>query len=151
MRTGHVVMKLTKLGFRFRLDGEEIKVRFEGGQIPDSVQVRALFEVVKTHKDEVREFLRCYCPKCGGIVFVGDECFICEWQPKGAYAQVPTPEDGHTCCGCAHFKNSRVNPPQGFGHCALAHLSKRPGAYPGKTACPHFEAAVGDGTLRLAQ
>jgi len=145
------MMKLTKLGFRFRLDGEGIKVRFEGGQIPDSVQVRALFEVVKTHKDEVREFLRCYCPKCGGIVFVEDECFICEWQPKGAYAQVPTPEDGHTCGGCAHFKNSRVNPPQGFGHCALAHLSKRPGAYPGKTACPHFEAAVGDGTLRLAQ
>jgi hypothetical protein len=151
MRTGHVVMKLTKLGFRFRLDGEEIKVRFEGGQITDSVQVRALLEVVKTHKDEVREILRCYCPKCGGIVFVGDECFICEWQPKGAHAQVPTPEDEHTCGGCAHFKTSRVNPPQGFGHCALAHLSKRPGAYPGKTACPHFEPAVGDGMLRLAQ
>jgi len=151
MRTGHVVMKLTKLGFRFRLDGKAIKVRFEGGLITDLAEVRALLEVAKTHKDEVREVLRCYCPKCGGIVFVGDECFICEWQPKGAHAQVPIPDDGHTCGGCAHFKTSRVNPPQGFGHCALAHLSKRPGAYPVKTACPHFEAAVGDGTLRLAQ
>jgi len=149
--TGHVVMKLAKLGFRFRLDGEEIKVRFEGGQITDSVQVRALFEVVKTYKDEVREFLRCFCFKCGGIVFVGDECFICEWQPRGARVQVSTPDDGKTCGGCAQFKTSRVNPTQGFGQCVLAHLSKRPGAYPGKTACPHFEAAVGDGTLRLAQ
>jgi hypothetical protein len=151
VKTGYVMLRLTKLGFRFRLDGEEIKVRFEGSQITGSVQMRDLLEVVKTHKDEVREFLRCYCPKCGGIVFVGFECFICEWQPKWAHAQVPTPEDGHTCGGCAHFKTSRVNPPQGFGHCALAHLSKRPGAYPGKTACPHFEPAVGDGTLRLAQ
>jgi hypothetical protein len=151
VRAGSVVMELTRLGFRFRLEGEEIKVRFEGGQIADSVKVRALLEVVKTHKDEVREFLRCCCSKCGGIVFVGDECFICEWQPQDAHAQVPTPEDGHTCSGCAHFKTSPVNPTQGFGQCALAHLSKRPGAYPGKTACPHFEAAVGDGTLRLAQ
>jgi hypothetical protein len=144
-------MKLAKLGFRFRLDGEEIKVRFEGGQITDSVQVRALLEEVKTHKDEVREFLRCYCLKGGGIVFVGDECFICEWQPKDAHVQVPTPEGGKTCGGCAHFKTSRLNPTQGFGQCALAHLSKRPGAYPGKTACPHFEAMVEDGTLRLTQ
>ena len=151
MSTGHVVMKLAKLGFRFRLDGEEIKVRFEGGQITDSAKVRVLLEVVKTHKDEVREFLRCCCSKCGGIVFVGDECFICEWQPKAAHAQVPTPEDGKTCGGRAHFKTSRLNPTQGFGQCVLAHMSKRPGAYPGKTACPHFEAAVGNGTLRLAQ
>ena len=151
MSTGHVVMKLAKLGFRFRLEGEEIKVRFEGGRIAESVQVRPLLKVVKTHKNEVREFLRCYCPKCGGIVFVGDECFICEWQPKAARAQVPTPEDGKTCGGCAHFKTSRLNPTQGFGQCALAHLSKRPGAYPGKRACPHFEATMGDGTLRLTQ
>jgi len=151
VNTGHIVMKLTKLGFRFRLDGEEIKVRFEGDQITDSVQVRVLLEVVKTHKEEVREFLRCNCPKCGGIVFVGDECFICEWQPQAAHVQVPIPEDGKTCGSCGHFKTSRLNPTQGFGQCALAHLSKRPGAYPGKTACPHFEAAVGDGTLRLAQ
>jgi hypothetical protein len=144
-------MKLAKLGFRFRLDGEEIKLRFEGGQIADLVQVQVLLEVLRTHKDEVREFLRCYCPKCGGIVFVEDECFICEWQPKEAHAQVFTPEDGKTCGGCAHFRTSRVNPTQGFGQCALAHLSKRPGAYRKKTACPHFEAAVGDGTLRLAQ
>jgi len=149
--TGQVVMELVKLGFRFRLEGEEIKVRFERGQIADSVQVRAMLEMIKSRKDEVREFLRCFCPKCGGIVFVGDECFICEWQPKGAHAQIPTSEGGHTCGGCAHFQNSLMNPAQGFGQCVLAHLSRRPGAYPGKMACPHFEAVVGDGTLRLAQ
>ncbi|MGQ9689202.1 MAG: hypothetical protein ACUVXF_10510, partial [Desulfobaccales bacterium] len=47
MSTGHVVMKLAQLGFRFRLDGEEIKVRFEGSKIIDSEQVLPLLHILK--------------------------------------------------------------------------------------------------------
>jgi hypothetical protein len=60
--------------------------------------------------------------------------------------------DAPTCGGCAHFKPSRLNPAQSFGCCGLAHLSKRPGAYPGKTACGHCETPAGEmESLRLTQ
>lgn len=32
MRPGDAVLELSRLGFRFRLDGEAVKVRFEGGK-----------------------------------------------------------------------------------------------------------------------
>lgn len=34
MRPGQVVMELSRIGFSFRLDGEAVKVRFEGKQAP---------------------------------------------------------------------------------------------------------------------
>jgi hypothetical protein len=145
--------KLAHLGYRFTVNGETIKARYEGPGQPDPAQVRPLLETVKAHKAEVLPFLRCHCLRCGGVVFVGNECFLCDWLPQGqreAQAQELQGE-ARTCGGCGHFLPSRLNPKQGFGQCVLAHLSKRPGAYPGKTACPHFEATVGDGTLRLAQ
>jgi hypothetical protein len=65
------------------------------------------------------------------------------------------PESGekvNICGGCVHFLSAQLNPAQGFGRCAVERLSKRIGAYPGKTACPHFEATAGEAlTLRLAQ
>jgi hypothetical protein len=84
VRTGHVMMKLTKLGFRFRLDGEGIKVRFEGGQIPDPRMVSPLLDLVRKHKDAVRYFLRSYCPRCCGCCFAPDYegqplCMACDW------------------------------------------------------------------------
>lgn len=84
MRTGHVVMKLTELGFRFRLDGAGVKVRFEGGTRPDLDQVKPLLQAVKAQNAEVREFLRCFCPRCGGVVFCPDlegrsRCLACDW------------------------------------------------------------------------
>ena len=69
---GEAVMKLSRIGFRFRLDGAAVKVCFEGEQPPDPAAVAAvasLLTLVKAHKDEVRYFLRSFCPKCGRAVF----------------------------------------------------------------------------------
>jgi hypothetical protein len=148
-------MELSRLGFRFRLEGEAVKVRFDGEQKPDPAAVSPLLDLVRRHKEDVRFFLKCHCPRCGGVVFVGDECFLCDWAPRTTMEEVltqaPQGEVVSTCGSCAHFTPSRLNPAQGFGCCALAHLSKRPGAHPGKAACPHFEAQVGEGSLRLIQ
>lgn len=147
--------RLACLGYRFKVQGETIVAEYHGPGQPDPAQVLPLLETVKAHKPMVIPFLRCHCPKCGGVVFVRDECFLCDWKPRAireAQAQAPGPQGGApTCGGCAHFLPSRLNPAQGFGRCALAHLSKRPGAYPGKAACPRFEAPVGEESLRLAQ
>ena len=85
MKPGDAVMELSRLGFRFRLDGEAVKVRFEGPGQPNPVNVRPLLDLLKVHKEEVREFLRCYCPRCGGVVFCPDldgkdRCLACDWQ-----------------------------------------------------------------------
>ena len=69
MTPGEVVMKLTRLGFHFRLEGEAVKVRFEGEQTPDPAAVSPLLELVRRHREDVHFFLRCHCPKCGGAVF----------------------------------------------------------------------------------
>ncbi len=86
MKPGDAVMRLTRIGFRLRLDGEAVKIRWDGGNAkPDFSLVRPLLEVIKQHKQEVREFLRCYCPTCGGVVFgtFADEekrCLACYYQ-----------------------------------------------------------------------
>jgi len=69
------------------------------------------------------------------------------------YTPVRTEEPTPKNCGvCAHFLPSRLNPYQGFGRCAQAHLSKRPGAYPGMKACEHFETPTsGVESLPLVQ
>ncbi len=83
MRPGDAVMELSRIGFRFRLDGEAVKVRFEGEQKPDPEKVAPLLEVARQHKDEVRYFLKSYCPRCGGCCFipVGEQslCMVCDW------------------------------------------------------------------------
>jgi hypothetical protein len=152
MRTGDALMKLTRMGFRFRLDGEVVKVKFDGERLPDKAAASPLLNVVEADKDSVREFLRCYCPTCGGVVFVGDDCFICKWVPQAGRQTLGLEgEVARTCGGCTHFHPSHLNPLQGFGRCALEALSRRPGSYPTMTACPRFEVASGNGTLRLAQ
>ena len=84
MRPGEAVMELSRLGFKFRLDGEAVKVRFEGEHPPDSAKVRVLLDLVRQHRGEVRYFLKCYCPRCGGCCFVPDYegqtlCLACDW------------------------------------------------------------------------
>ena len=69
MSPGEAVMQLSRIGFRFRLDGEAVKVRFEGEQPPDPAAVGTLLDLVRQHKEDVHFFLRCHCPKCGGAVF----------------------------------------------------------------------------------
>ncbi|MFP3869230.1 MAG: hypothetical protein ACLFUU_13940 [Desulfobacteraceae bacterium] len=77
--------KLAHLGYWFTVVGGIIKARYEGPGKPDPAQVRPLLETVKEHKAEVLPFLRCYCPKCGGVCFGtfadGEErCLACHWQ-----------------------------------------------------------------------
>jgi hypothetical protein len=84
MRPGEAVMELTRQGFRFRLDGEAVKLRFVGEQTPDPEVVSPLLDLVRYHKDDVRDFLKCYCPRCGGCCFAPDYegrplCMGCEW------------------------------------------------------------------------
>jgi hypothetical protein len=78
------VMELTRLGFRFRIEGEAVKVRWEGQEKPDPEQVAPLLGLVKTYKEDVRYFLKCYCPRCGGCCFAPDYeghplCMACDW------------------------------------------------------------------------
>jgi hypothetical protein len=79
MSPGEAVMELSKIGFRFRLDGEAVKVRFEGEQKPDPAAVSPLLNLVRQHKEDVRYFLKCYCPRCGGVCFIGSLCMACDW------------------------------------------------------------------------
>jgi hypothetical protein len=145
--------QLSALGYRFKVEGDNILADYQGPGAPDPAKVRPLLETVKAHKGAVREFLRCHCPKCSSAVFVREQCFLCDWLPQARQAaQAPDPQgETSTCGGCAHFLPSRLNPAQGFGRCGLVNLSNRPGAYPGKAACKHFEAPVGEEPIRLAQ
>lgn len=77
--------KLAHLGYRFAVVGESIKAKYEGTGEPNPGLVRPLLDLVKTHKDEVRHFLKCYCPQCGGGCFCPDYegeplCLSCDWQ-----------------------------------------------------------------------
>jgi hypothetical protein len=80
------VRRLAKLGYRTWVEGEVIKFRFEGQKDPDPEQIKPLFQLIREHKDEVMYFLRCYCPKCGGVFFWSDGggpwgkkyCYNCE-------------------------------------------------------------------------
>jgi hypothetical protein len=85
MRPGEAVMELARKGFRFRLDGEAVKVRFEGKQAPDPEAVSPLLDLVRQHKDDVRFFLKCHCPRCGGVAYCPDYegrplCLACDWE-----------------------------------------------------------------------
>jgi len=85
MRPGDALLELTKHGFRFRLEGEAVKVRFEGERPPDPAAVSPLLNLVRKHKEDVHFFLRCYCPKCGGVASCPDYegrplCLGCDWD-----------------------------------------------------------------------
>ena len=84
MRPGDAVMALTRHGFRFRLDGEAVKVRFEEEQTTDLAAVQPLLDLVRQHKEDVHFFLRSHCPRCGGCCFAPDYeghplCMACDW------------------------------------------------------------------------
>jgi ribosomal protein S27AE len=78
------VRKLAHLGYRFTVNGETIKARYEGQGEPDPLKAKPLIDLARQHKTEVVEFLRCYCPRCGGCCFVPDYdkrslCLTCDW------------------------------------------------------------------------
>ncbi len=83
MSPGEAVLELTRIGFRFRLEGAAVKVRFEGEQPPDPAAVATLLNLVRQHREDVRYFHKSYCPKCGGCCFIpaGEQslCMACDW------------------------------------------------------------------------
>jgi hypothetical protein len=81
--------KLSFLGYRFTVNGETIKAKYEGPGEPDPAQVRPLLALVKEHKPEVLAFLS------------------------------PAPPEHILTCGeCGHFRPAvSPNPTQAWGHC----------------------------------
>ena len=93
MRPESAVMELLRLGFRFRLDGEAVKVRWEGKEKPDPAQVAPLLHLVKAHKEEVRQLMEV------------------KW---------PTPlERILTCADCGFHQYTGPNQRQGWGSCTF--------------------------------
>ena len=79
------VRKLAHMGYRFTVNGETIKAKYEGPGKPDPDTVRPLLETVKAHKPEAIYFLKSYCPRCGGCCFAPDYegrplCMGCDWN-----------------------------------------------------------------------
>jgi hypothetical protein len=59
--------RLAHIGYRFMVNGETIKARYEGQGDPDPVAVSPLLDLVRQHKEEVRAFLSRpqTCADCG--------------------------------------------------------------------------------------
>jgi hypothetical protein len=78
------VQRLTAMGYRFQVEGDALRYEWQGIGKPDPSQVRPLLDLVRQHKDDVRFFLKCHCPRCGGCCFVPDYegrglCLACDW------------------------------------------------------------------------
>ena len=57
MNPSGAVQELINLGYRFEVAGENIRYQFIGQVTPDPERVMPLLEVVKTHKEKVRELI----------------------------------------------------------------------------------------------
>ena len=85
------VRTLAKIGYRFTVNGENIKAKYEGPGKPDPAQVKPLFETVKAHKPDVLTFL-----------------------------SKPAPQERIlTCADCGFHKYQGPNPAHGWGLCTF--------------------------------
>jgi hypothetical protein len=78
------IQKLSAMGYCFALKGDQVRYEWNGSGDPDPAQVRPLLAQVKANKPEVVDFLRCFCPRCGGCCFAPDyegrpQCLACDW------------------------------------------------------------------------
>jgi ribosomal protein S27E len=70
------IHELAIMGYRSWVEDQDIRLHYEGAGKPDADKVSSLVKVVKAHKETVRQFLRIYCPRCGGVVFSPDSAGI---------------------------------------------------------------------------
>jgi hypothetical protein len=85
------VRKLAHIGYRLHLEGESIRLRYEGQDAPDPDQVRPLLVVVKAHKPEVLAHL----------------------------SKPALPERILSCTDCSFHEYQGPNPAHGWGRCAF--------------------------------
>jgi hypothetical protein len=85
------VLKLGQMGYRFTVNGETIKGKYEGQGDPDPAQVKPLLEKVKAHKPDVLVYLSKPAP----------------------------PEHILTCFDCPRHEHDTINPSQGWGRCTF--------------------------------
>jgi hypothetical protein len=97
--------RLAHLGYRFKVNGQTIKAKYEGQGELNPSQVRPLLETVKAHKPEVLAFL----------------------------SKPTTPERVLTCYECRHFQPAAnsPNPIHAWGRCK----KRNSGRYGVATAC----------------
>jgi hypothetical protein len=79
------VQQLAGMGYVPRVEGENIRLLYEGQGNPDPAAVSPLLDLVRQHKEDVHFFLRCHCPRCGGVATCPDYegrplCLKCDWK-----------------------------------------------------------------------
>ena len=109
------IHKLAQLGYRAWVEGENIRLRYEGDGDPNPSQVAPLLALVKAHKDEVRRFMA---------------------------VERPSPREHIlTCFDCPMHEHDPINPPEGWGRCTL----KNRGCYGLRAACSEIPRDARDG------
>jgi hypothetical protein len=84
VRTSEAVMKLASMGYHFELVAGKVRYEWQGPGDPDPGQVSPLLDLMRQHKEDVRFFLQCHCPRCGGVATCPDYegkplCLACDW------------------------------------------------------------------------
>jgi hypothetical protein len=89
MKGAEAVIKLSNLGYRFRLEGDRVIYEYTGLNDPDPAQVRPLLEKIKAHKDEVCGLLRVKRPSPPERILTCAECPWHEENPWTNYPELP--------------------------------------------------------------
>jgi DNA primase len=79
------IHELALMGHRAWVVGNNIRLQHKGEGKIDPTKVAPLIDLVRQSKEEVLFFLKCHCPRCGGVVFIPDPegrslCSSCEWE-----------------------------------------------------------------------
>lgn len=81
------IQTLTKLGYKAWVEGEAVRLKYEGPDDPDPGQVRPLLDVVKAHKKEVLEYLA--RPKAPSPPERILSCEECPWYQVNPWTHYP--------------------------------------------------------------
>jgi hypothetical protein len=86
MKGTEAVMKLSNLGYRFRLVDGRVRYEYTGPGAPDPAQVRPLLEAVKTQKEEVLQLLVERRPSLPERIL---SCAECPWYQANPWTHYP--------------------------------------------------------------